>query len=64
MQAAPGSTPGAGTMPTALTIQDLHALRLVLQHLNTSKPDIRDEALRLDDLLARVIAAAQQRPGQ
>lgn len=63
MHAAPGSTPGAGTMPPALTltILDLYALRRVLQHLNTSNADIRDEAVRLDELLAAVIAHATAR---
>jgi hypothetical protein len=46
-----GSTPPVATMKKA----DIQALRDVLRHVATSRQDIQQEVLRLDDMLGRML---------
>jgi len=46
-----GSTPPVATMKKS----DIQSLRDVLRHVSTSRKDIQNEVLRLDDLLRRLL---------
>jgi len=46
-----GSTPPVATMKKS----DIQSLRDVLRHVSTSRQDIQNEVLRLDDMLKRLL---------
>jgi hypothetical protein len=46
-----GSTPPVATMKKS----DIQSLRDVLRHVSTSRQDIQNEVLRLDDMLRRLL---------